>query len=53
MLGITIRAFDAGKFEEELRAITEYSQAGGVNRRGVGQDLAWALINSAEFGFRH
>ena len=39
--------------DAELQAITEYSQAGGVNRRGVGQDLAWALVNSAEFGFRH
>jgi hypothetical protein len=39
--------------DEELRAITEYSQAGGTSRRGVGQDLAWALINTAEFGFRH
>ena len=39
--------------DAELQAITAYSQAGGVNRRGVGQDLAWALINSAEFGFRH
>jgi hypothetical protein len=39
--------------DEELRAVTEYSQAGGAIRRGVGQDLAWALINSVEFGFRH
>ena len=39
--------------DEEVRAITEYSQAGGANRRGAAQDLAWALVNSAEFGFRH
>jgi len=39
--------------DEELRAITAYSQAAGANRRGVAQDLAWALVNSAEFGFRH
>ncbi len=39
--------------DEELRAITAYAQAAGANRRGVAQDLAWALVNSAEFGFRH
>jgi hypothetical protein len=39
--------------DEELRAIAAYSQAAGANRRGVAQDLAWALVNSAEFGFRH
>ena len=37
----------------ELQAIAEHSQAGGANRRGAAQDLAWALVNSAEFGIRH
>jgi len=37
----------------ELQAIAEHSQAGGANRRGAAQDLAWALVNSPEFGVRH
>ncbi len=39
--------------EAEVRVITERAQAAGANRRGAAQDLAWALVNSAEFGFRH
>jgi hypothetical protein len=39
--------------DEEVRAVTAYTQAAGANRRGVAQDLAWALVNSAEFGLRH
>ena len=39
--------------DTEVRAITEHAQAVGVNRRGAAQDLAWALINTAEFGYRH
>jgi hypothetical protein len=39
--------------DDEVRVIAAYAQAAGANRRGVAQDLAWALINSAEFGFRH
>jgi hypothetical protein len=37
--------------DEELKIIADYKN-GGNNRR-VGQDLAWALINTAEFQFRH
>ena len=37
--------------DDELQAITEYAQAGGANRRGAAQDLAWALVNSAEFRY--
>jgi hypothetical protein len=39
--------------EEELKIATTYAQSGGGNRRQAGQDLAWALVNSAEFRFRH
>jgi hypothetical protein len=39
--------------DEEVRAVTAHAQAAGPNRRAVAQDLAWALINSVEFGFRH
>jgi len=37
----------------ELKAVTAYGQAAGANRRQVAIDLAWALLNSAEFRFRH
>jgi len=38
--------------EEELNIVTAYQQTGD-NKRRVGLDLAWALINSAEFQYRH
>jgi len=37
---------------EELAVVQAYRQAGD-NPRSVGLDLAWALINSAEFQYRH
>jgi hypothetical protein len=39
--------------DDELRIATTYAQSAGGNRRQAGQDLAWALVNSAEFRFRH
>jgi len=39
--------------EEELKSIGDYRQANATTGRRVGYDLAWALINSAEFQYRH
>jgi hypothetical protein len=38
---------------EELAAVGEYTRSGGVKGREVVVDVAWALINSAEFTYRH
>ena len=37
----------------EMKATAGYVQSAGGNRRQAALDLAWALINSAEFRFRH
>ena len=39
--------------ETELQNIEAYFQAGKVKTREAAADLAWALINSAEFLYRH
>jgi hypothetical protein len=39
--------------EDELKTATGYAQAAGGNRRQAAFDIAWALLNSAEFRFRH
>jgi hypothetical protein len=39
--------------EEELQTVEAYAQTGGINQRQAAVDLAWALINSAEFLYRH
>ena len=39
--------------ERELKIVAEYSQSGVVRDREGLQDLAWALVNSAEFLHRH
>ena len=39
--------------DDELKIITTYSTANGVRGREMLVDLAWALVNSAEFLYRH
>jgi hypothetical protein len=38
---------------EELQAVNAYSQSGNLKPREAVIDLAWALMNSAEFLYRH
>jgi len=39
--------------EEEMKTVEAYSQSGAAKGREAAIDLAWALINSAEFLYRH
>ena len=39
--------------EEEFKAAGAYAQSGKVKGRAAAVDLAWALINSPEFLYRH
>ncbi len=39
--------------DEELKTVTAYSQSSGLTAREAAVDVAWALINSAEFLHRH
>ena len=38
---------------EELANAQEYARTAGVNPKQAAQDLAWALVNSKEFLYRH
>jgi hypothetical protein len=51
--GIYLAVLSRFPTEEELKAVAAYGQSAGANRRMVALDLVWALLNSAEFRFRH
>ena len=38
---------------KELLAVADYARSGSLRPRDVAVDLAWALINSSEFTYRH
>jgi hypothetical protein len=39
--------------EAEMKAIQVYANGGGGNRRQAAVDVAWALMNTSEFVYRH
>ena len=39
--------------EEEVKIVNTYATSSGLNRRQAAVDIAWALINSSEFVYRH
>jgi hypothetical protein len=51
--GIYLAVLSRFPTEDEVKSATAYGQAAGGNRRQAGLDVVWALINSAEFRFRH
>jgi hypothetical protein len=51
--GIYLTILSRYPTEEELQIVGTYPQASGMKGREVALDLVWALINSAEFLYRH
>ncbi len=51
--GIYLMILSRPPTAEELQAVNAYSQNGNLKPREAVIDLAWALLNSAEFLYRH
>ncbi|AQQ09019.1 hypothetical protein L21SP3_00816 [Sedimentisphaera cyanobacteriorum] len=39
--------------QEELKHALDYSRSSGLNLLNASQDIAWALVNSREFSYKH
>ena len=53
IIGLYLTVLSRFPTEDELKIAGAYSQAGPAKGRDVLVDLAWALINSSEFLYRH
>jgi len=53
MEGLYLTILSRFPTDEEMKNAVEFSKSGVVRGRDVGVDLAWSLINSAEFLHRH
>jgi len=51
--GVYLAILSRPPSEEEWKAVQAYSQAGNAKGRQAVLDLAWALINTSEFLYRH
>ncbi|MBI5385306.1 MAG: DUF1553 domain-containing protein [Verrucomicrobia bacterium] len=53
VIGLYLGILSRFPTEEEIKTVSAYSQSGGVKGREAVVDVAWALMNSAEFLYRH
>jgi hypothetical protein len=53
LTGLYLTVLSRYPTEEEVRIAAAYQQSSGLDRRNAAIDVAWALINSTEFLYRH
>jgi hypothetical protein len=51
--GLYLTILSRNPIDDELRIVSEYNRSGTLKKGEVVTDLAWALINGAEFQYRH
>jgi hypothetical protein len=52
-IGLYLMILSRFPTDEELKTVAAYSRSGTVKGREAAVDLAWALVNSTEFLYRH
>jgi len=52
-IGLYLMILSRFPTDEELKTVAAYSRSGTVKGREAAVDLTWALVNSAEFLYRH